>query len=227
MMLVTPPSSNANHRCAIPARALWAVVVASTVFVAAHSSAEMPGPAGASQLDRKVAQQANAISQKSVEAQMTALEHSDQALAISDELGRRLDLKLVSLTTELRAEALADARKPQQTGPMQKSSHDDPHRGRIEIGSLALEPQTLSEEKGRYRFDRPFARTPRVVLGMRDSPQTRSEQTHVALRVVHVDPEGFDYEIRRSGSAPVQDLTADWVAYANGRAAGRLGVAHH
>ena len=93
---------------------------------------------------------------------------------------------------------------------------------KIASGSLEIGQQTLPEgqdeqvERRRHRFEDPFVSPPTVALGMRVIDLHRSDSPRVAIRVVHVDENGFDYEIRTSGNSSLEDLTADWVAYAQG-----------
>ena len=183
----------------------------------------------ASDLDSRIEQQTDEMMRKIAEEQMAALERSDRALAMSQEISGRVETKLAALTAELRGQALAMAQDLEKrsvaTRDELRADIDDriaDQSVRIESGSLELKQQTLREgrnervERGRHRFDHPFPAKPRVALGMRVLDLPRSDRPRVALRVVRVDRKGFDYEIRTWGNSSIAELSADWVAYANG-----------
>ena len=159
-------------------------------------------------LDARVKAKTDAIVQQAAEQQIAALLHrSQQNLAMRREVSNRVDHRMATMTVW--------ADRPESVG----DSQDRPVK--IASGSLEIGQQALAEgvnervERGRHRFEAPFVGAPKVALGMRLDDLTRPDRRRVAIRVVHVDEEGFDYEIRTSGSSSVRSLTADWVAYAS------------
>lgn len=139
---------------------------------------------------------------------------------MSRRIDERIDRELELLTDELRSKALASAREgkdgvepsapPARTGDAMRMDSGSLDLGHVTLARVSNRPVSL-----RHRFERPFEETPRVALGVRARRQPDGEPSQVGLRIVDVDPTGFDYEVRTWGSPVATDLTADWVAYSS------------
>ena len=157
----------------------------------------------------RIEAQTDAVVQRAVEQQIAALlQKSQQNLAIRREAADRADRQMPTMIV---------------WGNREGGAGDHVDRPvKIASGSLEIRQQALPEgsdkrvERGRLRFEERFVDAPRVALGVRLDDLPRADRPRVAIRVVHVDDKGFDYEVRTLGSLSVKDLKADWVAYASG-----------
>lgn len=159
-------------------------------------------------LDARIATKTDSIAQQAADEQVAALlQRAEQEFAARNPVPRRAGGRPIP-TYVVRAER-------EEPADLSKERSIKIARGSLEISRPnAPAGQAERVEHGHYRFEHPFTRGPVVALGVRLGDRAHPNLPRVAIRVVRVDETGFDYEVRNQDDAPIEHLTADWVAYA-------------